>query len=162
MDNIETIDKNPQSGLDIVSSQIAFSRAGLGFLEKRERLGDPHFDNGPMRNEKDILGDMATWDPVFDKGTVHGVILVTAGSECSPIRGSYSLIYPVLQRRRPARAKASLFVTYSATRLRTLQSWMVASVQVMASISDGGMASPSPLSSTSCYLLSAHTNSLLP
>ena len=45
-------------------------------------IGDPHFDKGPMRIEKETLGDRSDWDPVFeaairDEG-VHGVILVTA------------------------------------------------------------------------------------
>lgn len=34
-----------------------------------------------MRKEKDKLGDLADYDPVFNEGKVHGVILVTAKSE---------------------------------------------------------------------------------
>lgn len=52
-------------------------------LDKPAAIGDPHFDQGPMRNEKHILGDRSDWDPVFDnknKG-VHGVILVTTKGE---------------------------------------------------------------------------------
>jgi Dyp-type peroxidase family len=83
IDNIQNIHDHPGSNLDIVSSQIAFSQAGLIYLNPKggSSLSDPHFDNGSMEKEKSILGDMRTWDEVFQGGKVHGVILVTAGEK---------------------------------------------------------------------------------
>ncbi|KAI5989297.1 hypothetical protein EDD15DRAFT_2284759 [Pisolithus albus] len=64
---------------DIVSSGIAFARAGLNLLDINRKLGDPHFDKGSLFLEKKELGDMAQYDPVFDgDGKSHGVILLTA------------------------------------------------------------------------------------
>jgi len=45
-------------------------------------LGDPHFDQGSLYNEKDKLGDKAQYDDVFNgDGKNHGVILLTAGKQ---------------------------------------------------------------------------------
>ena len=52
----------------------------MNALGQTDDLGDKHFDNGSMRLEKDSLGDMATWDAVFDKQKIHGVLVVTAKS----------------------------------------------------------------------------------
>jgi deferrochelatase/peroxidase EfeB len=51
----------------------------------RDNIGDPHFDQGSMRNEKDLLGDLADYDRVFNEKKIHGVILVTAKSEQTPL-----------------------------------------------------------------------------
>jgi hypothetical protein len=49
-------------------------------LNVKAKLGDPHFDQGSLVNEKKQLGDMADYDAVFaSNGNTHGVILVTAG-----------------------------------------------------------------------------------
>ena len=81
IDNIRKIHDKSEDSKNIVSTQIAFSKAGLKVLGMHKPIGDPHFDEGPMRKEKDILGDMSDWDPVFDNAIknagVHGVILVT-------------------------------------------------------------------------------------
>jgi hypothetical protein len=90
VDNIKKIsDRTSGEQLDIVSTGIAFSKQGLKFLGHNDLVQDAHFDNGPMINEKPQLGDTGKWDDVFNNGKVHGVILVTAGSEryflfCSP------------------------------------------------------------------------------
>jgi hypothetical protein len=82
VDNIKKIaDRTAGQPLDIVSTGIAFSKQGLDFLGHKDRLQDAHFDNGPMIKEKPKLGDTGKWDDVFNNGKVHGVILVTAGSE---------------------------------------------------------------------------------
>lgn len=81
IDNIQTIHDNPGGGLDLVSTQIALSRAGLKALKVNSRLGDEHFDQGSLKDEKSILGDMAEYDAVFKNGTVHCVILLTAASK---------------------------------------------------------------------------------
>ena len=47
----------------------------------RNHIGDPHFDQGSMRKEKDLLGDLVEYDPDFNEGKIHGVILVTAKGE---------------------------------------------------------------------------------
>lgn len=81
--NIKKINDNhgSETKLDFVSSQIAFSRKGLNYLGKNDHIGDICFDKGSMRNEKDTLGDMSQWNSVFDKGNIHGAILVTAAGE---------------------------------------------------------------------------------
>jgi hypothetical protein len=79
--NIKNISNKVAGSDDVVSTEIGFSRAGLRYLGERDNIGDPHFDQGPMKNEKDILGDLADYDRVFNEGKVHGVILVTAKSE---------------------------------------------------------------------------------
>ena len=49
-------------------------------MGENAKLGDPHFDQGSLVNEKKLLGDMAEYDAVFaTNGNTHGVILVTAG-----------------------------------------------------------------------------------
>jgi hypothetical protein len=64
--------------VDLVQTQIAFSRAGLGLLGVKEDIQDRLFDRHSMRHDKDQLGDSCDWAPVFDKGTVHGVITIAA------------------------------------------------------------------------------------
>jgi Dyp-type peroxidase family len=85
IDNIQKIHDKSEQSKDIVSTQIAFSKAGLIVLGNNKDFGDPHFDRGPMRREKKILGDMSDWDPVFEKANEdegpHGVILVTTKVE---------------------------------------------------------------------------------
>ena len=80
--DLEKIHTQEEEDLDIVSYGIAFSKAGLKKLGVFAKLGDPHFDQGSLVNEKKLLGDMAEYDAVFaTNGNTHGVILVTAGSE---------------------------------------------------------------------------------
>ena len=153
VDNIKKIaDRQGGEELDIVSTGIAFSKVGLKFMGVTYRLGDKHFDNGPMIKEKSQLGDTGKWDDVFNDGKVHGAILVTAGSECiSSLISLLSLnIDDILQKRRPARAKLSSSARFSRNRLKTKASpnCTVVSGLVTASILDGGMVSPNPLSST--------------
>lgn len=66
IDNIRKIHDKSEDSENIVSTQIAFSKAGLEALDMYDAIGDPHFDQGSMRNEKYILGDRCDWDPVFD------------------------------------------------------------------------------------------------
>lgn len=81
--------------VDIAQYQIAFSRMGLNFLGINENTGDVRFDAHCMRDDKSSLGDMGTWNPIFDKtpfdatngsvnndtNALHGVITVAGGSE---------------------------------------------------------------------------------
>ena len=80
--DLEKIHSQNQEDLDIVSHGIAFPKAGLKKLDILDKLGDPHFDQGSLVNEKKQLGDMMEYDTVFaTNGNTHGVILVTAGSK---------------------------------------------------------------------------------
>ena len=80
--DLEKIDKEGGTGLDIVSSGIAFTKAGLKTMGIKKSLKDPHFDQGSLFNEKKKLGDSGQYDDVFNgDGNNHGVILLTAGSE---------------------------------------------------------------------------------
>ena len=79
--NIKNISNKVAGSEDVVSTEIGFSRAGLTYLGVRDNIGDPHFDQGSMRKEKDILGDLADYDRVFNEEKIHGVILVTAKSD---------------------------------------------------------------------------------
>ena len=78
---IKNISNKVAGSEDVVSTEIGFSRAGLTYLHVRDHIGDPHFDQGSMRKEKDLLGDLVEYDPVFNEGKIHGVILVTAKGE---------------------------------------------------------------------------------
>jgi hypothetical protein len=70
------------ASLDIVSSGIAFTKAGLKMMGIKDSLEDPHFDQGSLFNEKKKLGDSGQYDKVFNgDGENHGVILLTAGSK---------------------------------------------------------------------------------
>lgn len=78
--DLEKIHTKEEEDLDIVSYGIAFSKAGVKKLGEKAKLGDPHFDQGSLVNEKKQLGDMSDYDAVFaTNGNTHGVILVTAG-----------------------------------------------------------------------------------
>ncbi|KDR79158.1 hypothetical protein GALMADRAFT_208622 [Galerina marginata CBS 339.88] len=93
LDNINT---NGGSNLDIVSSEIAFSKKGLTTMGVTDFLGDPHFDQGSLYNEKDKLGDKAQYDDVFNgNGKSHGVILITAGAQatCSTKTSDFQTIF---------------------------------------------------------------------
>ena len=80
--DLEKIHTEEKEDLDIVSHGIAFSKAGLNKLDILAKLGDPHFDQGSLVNEKKQLGDLAEYDTVFaSNGNTHGVILVTAGGK---------------------------------------------------------------------------------
>ncbi|KAF8630219.1 hypothetical protein AX15_003045 [Amanita polypyramis BW_CC] len=82
VENLKKIHDNPGAGLDIVSSGIAFNKAGLNTMGIKDKLQDRHFDQGSLFNEKSQLGDMATYDDVFNgDGKNHGVILLTAGKQ---------------------------------------------------------------------------------
>ena len=88
IDNIQRINDKSEGFSDIVSTQIAFSMAGLLYLRVSENIGDPHFDEGPMRKDKFILGDRSDWDPIFEKANknnagMHGVIMVTTKGDSS-------------------------------------------------------------------------------
>ncbi|KAH7332678.1 hypothetical protein B0J17DRAFT_603542 [Rhizoctonia solani] len=63
--------------------QIAFSRAGLDVLGVSQKTGDPRFDAGSMRGDKDFLGDQRQWDQVFDTEPLHGVITIAAHDDKS-------------------------------------------------------------------------------
>jgi Dyp-type peroxidase family len=76
--DIKNISNKVAGSDDVVSTEIGFSRAGVTYLGVRDNIGDPHFDQGSMRNEKDLLGDLADYDRVFNEKKIHGVILVTA------------------------------------------------------------------------------------
>ncbi|ESK95378.1 hypothetical protein Moror_3816 [Moniliophthora roreri MCA 2997] len=78
--DLDTIDKQGGAGLDIVSSGIAFTKAGLKAMGIEDQLKEPHFDQGSLFNEKSQLGDMREYDCVFNgDGRNDGVILLTAG-----------------------------------------------------------------------------------
>jgi hypothetical protein len=86
---------NSVQTVDIAQYQIAFTRMGLNFLGVTEDTGDIRFDNRCMRDDKFYLGDLGTWDTIFDKtsfdevngsvkndsGALHGVITVAGSSE---------------------------------------------------------------------------------
>jgi len=77
--NIHDIDEKGGKHRDIVSSGIAFARAGLNELGIKQNLEDPHFDKGSQLLERDELGDKGVYDSVFSKnGNTHGIILVAA------------------------------------------------------------------------------------
>ncbi|KLO14875.1 Dyp-type peroxidase [Schizopora paradoxa] len=63
---------------DHLSSLIAFSRLGLNKIGVNAAIRDKFFDEGSMKNKAYLMGDRAQWDDVFDSGSVHGVIMVTA------------------------------------------------------------------------------------
>ena len=78
--DLEKIHTQEEKDLDIVSHGIAFSKAGVKKLGENAKLGDPHFDQGSLVNERKQLGDMSEYDAVFaSNGNTHGIILVTAG-----------------------------------------------------------------------------------
>ncbi|KAK7463479.1 hypothetical protein VKT23_006828 [Stygiomarasmius scandens] len=80
--DLDEIDKKGGATLDIVSSGIAFTKAGLKTIGIKNKLGDAHFDQGSLFNEKKKLGDQGQYDSVFDgDGNNHGVILLTAGKK---------------------------------------------------------------------------------
>ena len=64
--------------VDIPMTQIAFTRLGMTNLGESEATGDPRFDKGSMLMDRDALGDKGPWDPLFNKGDTHGVIMVCA------------------------------------------------------------------------------------
>ncbi|KAF8307454.1 Dyp-type peroxidase [Clavulina sp. PMI_390] len=69
------------SSVAYTSNQIAFSKAGLMFLNIKDDLGDFHFDNGSMRKKKYELGDRGDWNKIFDDATTHGVFVVAAKTD---------------------------------------------------------------------------------
>ncbi|THU91463.1 Dyp-type peroxidase [Dendrothele bispora CBS 962.96] len=80
--DLNEIHEKGGADLDIVSSGIAFTKAGLKTMGIEHQLGDPHFDQGSLYNEKKELGDQRQYDSVFDgDGNNHGVILLTAGKQ---------------------------------------------------------------------------------
>ena len=68
--------------VELIQTQIAFSRAGLDKLGEEGSTEDSFFDKGSMRDAKEELGDQLEWDPIFDKGGIHAVIIVAASREC--------------------------------------------------------------------------------
>ncbi|OBZ77251.1 Dye-decolorizing peroxidase msp1 [Grifola frondosa] len=74
-------ENNPR--IDIVQSQIAFSRAGLNALGIKDAVGDPHFDAGSMWDEWDTLGDSKRegYADVFLGGKNHGIIMIAASDQ---------------------------------------------------------------------------------
>ncbi|KAG6809521.1 hypothetical protein H0H92_015934, partial [Tricholoma furcatifolium] len=80
--DLRTIDARPGGNLNITSNAIGFNKAGLRRLDIRERLGDPHFDQGSLVKERDLLGDMAEYDKAFaTDGANHGVFIICAGTQ---------------------------------------------------------------------------------
>ncbi|KAI3611319.1 hypothetical protein WG66_002137 [Moniliophthora roreri] len=80
--DLDKIDKEGGSGLDIISSGIAFTKSGLKAMGIKKHLKEPHFDQGSLFNEKAKLGDQGQYDSVFDgDGKNDGVILLTAGEK---------------------------------------------------------------------------------
>lgn len=72
------INDHTEDRKEVVSTGIAFARAGLNALGKYDNLQDPHFDKGSLVLEKYELGDRAEYDDTFKAdGATHGVILVT-------------------------------------------------------------------------------------
>lgn len=66
---------------DIISTGIAFARAGMHKLDITQELKDPHFDGGSQWYEREALGDQSwrDYDPIFSgPEKTHGVILVTS------------------------------------------------------------------------------------
>ncbi|KAG8692872.1 hypothetical protein FRC12_009262 [Ceratobasidium sp. 428] len=78
--------------------QIGFTRMGLNLIldkESEAAIGEDRFDKRRMRDDKTYLGDLSTWDPIFDtkdfdeehgsagndKDALHGVIVVFEASE---------------------------------------------------------------------------------
>lgn len=81
--------------VDIVQTQIAFSRAGLNALGQG-LTGDPHFDQFSMLDDfnSKILGDGGPWASVFAKGGLHGVFMVATNSEYTSVPyGDPMIIY---------------------------------------------------------------------
>ncbi|CAL1712074.1 unnamed protein product [Somion occarium] len=78
--NLQTISKAKERGevVDIVQTQIAFSRSGLTKLGWTDAVGDVRFDGGSMRRDKEALGDQRQWSDIFDSGTVQGVFIIAA------------------------------------------------------------------------------------
>jgi hypothetical protein len=78
-ENLDKINKKTANDpeLDLVSSQIAFSRSGLGKLGIVDKLQDATFDAGSMQKVQYALGDRSKWDLVFEKANLDGVILIT-------------------------------------------------------------------------------------
>lgn len=88
--NIYDIDDKGGKHRDIVSSGIAFARAGLNTLGVEQNLEDPHFDKGSQLLERDELGDKGVYDSVFSKnGNTHGIILVTT-------RGRFQVVLTII------------------------------------------------------------------
>jgi len=83
-ENLKSISARPGGNLDITSNGIGFNKAGLRALKIRSKLGDPHFDQGSLVNEKAILGDMAEYDKAFKTdGANHGVFIICSGSQAT-------------------------------------------------------------------------------
>ncbi|KAG5634740.1 hypothetical protein H0H81_000944 [Sphagnurus paluster] len=72
--------RTPLCQVDTSLSQIAFSRAGLNFLGVKELTKDTNFDKGPMKLDRQSLGDNASWEKVFEDGSSHGVFTIAANS----------------------------------------------------------------------------------
>jgi hypothetical protein len=78
--DLRFIHSRPGSNLDLTSNGIGFTKAGLRKLEIREKLGDPHFDQGSLVNERKLLGDSGPYFDAFaTDGANHGVFIICSG-----------------------------------------------------------------------------------
>ncbi|KAH7922349.1 Dyp-type peroxidase [Leucogyrophana mollusca] len=91
---LRTISKAKEDGseTDIVMTQIAFSRLGMNALGESGRTGDPRFDKGSMRQDKDVLGDKSDWDQPFESASTHGVVMVCAKGKATYAKGKEDII----------------------------------------------------------------------
>ncbi|EFI27470.1 hypothetical protein CC1G_15505 [Coprinopsis cinerea okayama7 len=91
MKDVQNIHDRPGGNLNITSHAIGFTRNGLNTLGIMEKLRDPHFDQGPLINEKAKLGDMAEYDEAFVSGNNHGVFIICSGSQESCLSESNAI-----------------------------------------------------------------------
>lgn len=96
--NIHHIHEKGGKHTDIVSSAIAFAKAGLNKLGLKEDLRDPHFDKGSQLLERDALGDKGVYDPVFStNGNTHGIIVATTRGRDPHYHSRFHLLIGLLR-----------------------------------------------------------------
>jgi hypothetical protein len=67
--------------VDAVQNQIAFTQLGLQKIGITEPTRDVRFDKGPMKGDRNDLGDQGVWEKAFQDGTLHGLLMIASSSE---------------------------------------------------------------------------------
>ena len=80
MENLRKIGRAKEDGIsiDILQTQVAFSKLGMVTLGVTESTGDARFERGSMVRDKKLLGDQMEWAQPFKDGKTHGVFVICA------------------------------------------------------------------------------------